>query len=115
MSKDKFYHFRQTNSGGYFVTDKAFGVGNDVIIQAGSADQAWVYLKAIGDKVVLFWFFCLCCGERWPELLEEGRQGTAEPEIAGEKLDEASAVSWRKDVVVHYADKTFKWFELRVE
>ena len=64
--KLKWYHFRQNNSGGYFIENEI--VGEDVFIQAHSAKEA----VHIADKLFEGYSeYCDCCGERWYTWLDE--------------------------------------------
>lgn len=78
MSKNRFYHFRQNNSSGYFI--HTFDVGPLVIIEAGSVKQANKKAEELG----LFRLpGCSCCGPRF-------RRAT----IDNEHADYNAAVSW---------------------
>ena len=60
MTKNKWYHFHQNNSGGYFE-----GPAIEVFVEASSAEKAndratsvlGLYFGGAGD--------CQCCGDRW--------------------------------------------------
>lgn len=103
----KFYTFSQNNSGGYFVTDAGFGVGEDVIIEATSAADAIDRLGRIGENVAGFWEFCDCCGDRWSTWLDDS-DGKDEPMIYSEPA--ANHQTFEKDgkKYVHYIDNSFK-------
>lgn len=103
--KTLFYHFSQNNSGGYFITDTNNGVGEHMIIEARSPEDAWDRLREIGDKVGGFWNYCDCCGERWHDYSEEG---TEIPTIYGEPANEHK--TYRKDgkKYIHYLDNSFE-------
>lgn len=68
----KFYHFTQTNSGGYFDIDD--NVCNHVIIEALSEEQARSLLSSL---IVCQSPSCKCCGDRWaidyPTLVDTDR------------------------------------------
>ena len=56
----KWYHFRQNNSGGYFINND--NVGEDVFIQASSVSEVKQKAEEIFDE---YREYCECCGERW--------------------------------------------------
>ncbi|ONI83472.1 hypothetical protein ALI22I_33780 [Saccharothrix sp. ALI-22-I] len=58
----KFYEFRQTNTGGRFVFDRARGITKHVVIEATSAEEANRRASEIGLN---FDDADTCCGERW--------------------------------------------------
>ena len=78
-SNNKFYTFRQNNSGGYFYENKE--VAKYLIIQTPSVDEANRKMKYITRN----WSdYCECCGTRWDELGYS--DGTNEPTIYGESI-----------------------------
>lgn len=58
----KWYHFRQNNSGGYFINDE--NVGEDVFIQASSVEEVKQKAEEIFNE---YREYCDCCGERWSD------------------------------------------------
>lgn len=108
----KYYNFSQNNSGGYFYTNDDYGISEEVIVAAGSPEEAVERLSGIGDKIGSdFYSYCSCCGERW-SLYSEFLDGTKSPEIYGEKLSECTAGSFRNVVYVHEDDLSFTKHEL---
>jgi hypothetical protein len=58
----KWYHFRQNNSGGYFIDND--DVGEDVFIQASSVED----VKRKAEEVFSgYREYCDCCGGRWSD------------------------------------------------
>jgi hypothetical protein len=110
METKKFYNFNQNNSGGYFVDDEKYGVGEYVIIEASNAEEAWDKLESIGSNVSGFWNYCGCCGERWSNWLDD-EDGKERPEIYGVPIDEVKRSMFRNEAYVHYTDGTFKKYK----
>jgi hypothetical protein len=107
----KFYTFSQNNSGGFFVEDVKRGVGEYVIIEAVDAKDALARLDEIGSRVAGFNNYCECCGERWSRWMDDS-DGTEQPEIYGQPVEEVESSSYRKNAYVHYFDGTFKLLHL---
>ena len=76
-----FYHFRQNNSGGYWV-----GPIN-VIVEANSPAEANEIASTVGPCYFDGDGDCSCCGNRWSELWEN-EEGSESPEVWGEPADE---------------------------
>lgn len=79
--KPLWYHYNQNNSGGYFVSDD--NVGEDVFIQAYSAEEANELMEAIVYSSYEYSSYCHCCGERW---YINARQGYDEPSKYGKSI-----------------------------
>src|SRR5258706_7189443 len=110
-----FFHFNQNNSGGKFQTDFKNGISADVIIEAGSAEEAndiartiGLYFDGYGD--------CQCCGNRWYSQYRDA-DGTKKPEVYGREVDfkAKDKTGWRwidgPEGFVHYKDGRFVPFE----
>lgn len=106
----KFYTFSQNNSGGYFVTDEKYGIGEYVIIEAISAVAAWNKLKDIGDNVSGFDSYCSCCGERWSSYIDED-DAKEVPSIWDTPVEEHVSSWMREKAFVHYFDNIIKKVE----
>lgn len=108
IAKDpKFFHYRQTNSGGSFVIDDERGIGPHVWVEAHSADEAnklaedlGLYFDGAGD--------CDCCGNRWSEAWREDGQTQAEIEEVLEEddndIDLQYYSGWHNKVYIHTLD-----------
>jgi len=103
----KFFTFNQNNSGGHFVIDEEHGVCECVIIEALNAEDAIHRLNKIGDKVDGFHSYCSCCGERWPDWIDDD-DGTDTPMIYSEPIDDVKEDTFRKMAFVHYFNANFK-------
>lgn len=79
----KFFHFRQNNSGGYFIEND--DVAQNLIVEAVNAKDA--ELKML-DITASHSKYCSCCGKRWSSWIDD-EDGTNEPTVFGEKLDES--------------------------
>ena len=84
---NKFYHFRQTNSGGKFVVNENLNV--HVIIEARNAEQAntlaeslGIYFNGCEDN---YNYDCQCCGDRWSPVSEY--DGQEFPHIYGSPVE----------------------------
>jgi len=86
-----FFSFNQNNSGGGFDFNPKQGISHWVIIEAANATDANERAKGIGlyfdgcDKGL----DCDCCGDRWYPQYDE-KEGTASPEVYGEKVERLS-------------------------
>ena len=60
-----FYLYFQNNSGGYYVTNAEFGIGEFIIIEANSENDADDKLFDITSNKDEFVSYCECCGFRW--------------------------------------------------
>lgn len=111
ITKTKFYHFSQNNSGGSFILDEERGITHHVIIEAiraqhanGIAEQIGLYFDGEGD--------CDCCGDRWEELYGDC-PGTDTPIVYDAPVDSYTSMCWMqpgKEIVVHYLDGRKEWF-----
>ena len=96
-ANNKWFTFRQNNSGGRFVIDNE--VDTYVIIQAGCADEA----NSFAEKIGIYFDGvrknkdCECCGDRWCRAYGDD-DGTDEPMIYDEAVtcspDVVSTVNW---------------------
>ena len=59
-----YFLFEQMNPSGFFVSCPERGVGNAVIVEAATAQQASDRFEALGED---FETECSCCGPRWLE------------------------------------------------
>lgn len=67
-----FFEFDQNNSGGEYVINTELGIGEKIIIEAKTAQEAEKKFKALGQAHGLgFYSYCDCCGERWFGVTEE--------------------------------------------
>lgn len=106
----KFYDFNQNNSGGYFIYNEEFGVGEVMIIEAENYEMANAKLNMIGDEVDGFHSYCSCCGERWSEKYDES-DAEDFPHIYSNNLEKSELPSWCKAIYIHYANGAFKKYE----
>ncbi len=97
----KFWHFSQNNSGGIFVIDEKNGVCEDIIIEAQNPKEALSKLSNIGDRVIGFWDFCSCCGERWDDYLIE-EEGAKVPSMYNEPISTMNPSKYRNRVFIHH-------------
>jgi hypothetical protein len=91
-----FYLFCQNNSGGWFEKDDERGLGPRVWIEARDVNEAnyraklaGIYFNGCDDGTD-----CNCCGDRWYEAWEDGKE---KPEI-----DPEYDFSWYPKVFVHH-------------
>ncbi len=105
--KNKFYRFRQNNSGGSFKIDKKKGIGTNVFIEASSYEDANERAEEIGlyfygcDKGV----DCNCCGDRW----SKAYNNTANDyDVFDSKEDFINKDYYSKDNFIHYLNKGFE-------
>jgi len=114
----KFFHFRQNNSGGKFVTDIEKGLGVNVFIQARDQEDANRQAVEIGiyfdgcQKGI----DCECCGDRWYRLDTRWDEGTEQPTVYGDPLNTmvASLPGARDSAFscVHYEFGEKQWFDV---
>jgi hypothetical protein len=81
-----FYHYRQNNSYGCFVTDER--LDQDVIIEASSPAEADKRAESLGIyfEGVRRGTDCSCCGDRWHRAFETGDEV---PSIYGEPVTDS--------------------------
>ena len=106
---NKFYTFSQNNSGGSFTTDLDRGIGEYVIIEAESAEDANSRAEAIGIYFngIVDGIDCECCGNRW--FRADDGAGYLAPSIYGEAIvgdTVLSTWSFRSDIFIHRMDGT---------
>lgn len=97
-----FYTFRQNNSGGSFDIDESRGIGEWVIIEAQSYDEAIIIAESIGIYFdgVECGLDCECCGDRWSRWCDEND----EPLIYGQEISELKK-EWfyvNSAIYIHY-------------
>lgn len=109
MKNNRFYHFNQNNSGGYFIEDDNYGICEDVIIEAPTAKDAFAKLEAIEADVPNLFNYCSCCGERWYNWQDDS-DGTETPQIYDEPVEIVKAGMFRKKCYVHYMNGSIKLF-----
>lgn len=102
-----FYTFSQNNSGGSFDIDHASGIGEAVIVEANTADEANTKAEAIGLYFdgVDEGMDCGCCGDRWHRADES--DGSAVPTRYNNRFTlDAPATNYRYacESFVHYAN-----------
>lgn len=103
----KFFNFSQNHSGDYFVRNEEHGVGEEIIIEANTWDEAWEKLSGFQNKVEGFFEYCSCCGERWSDWGGDD-DGKTEPMIYDTPVGSYKKQMFRKKVFIHYDNGTFK-------
>ena len=98
VSKLRWWHFDQNNSGGYFITNE--DVAEDVFIQASSAEEATKRAEALFEN---YSEYCACCGERWSTYAHED-DGTDSPELYGDSIYSAKAQMFHSECRLHFID-----------
>ncbi|MNB81421.1 hypothetical protein D3C75_282030 [compost metagenome] len=88
-----YFHFRQNNSGGYFIVNDDVAI--NLIVEAMNANDAE---QRMYDITADYSQYCSCCGERWSSWIDD-EDGTTEPTIYGRKLDERS-----ESIIIHHID-----------
>jgi len=96
-TEQKWFHFLQNNSGGYFARDE--NVCEEVFIQAANAAEAIKKAEGFCDNSDS----CPCCGDRWSFWVDDC-DGTDEPLIYGEPLSAIKPSTLRSEARLHYAD-----------
>ena len=105
-----FFHYRQNNSGGRFVTDENVDV--HVIIEANDADEAndraeriGLYFDGCNEDEYGWTRDCPCCGSRWSRAWSDGDDTPSIywTPLTGELTTERTDAT---DVVIHYKDGT---------
>lgn len=95
----RYYLLRQNNSGGYFITDDALGIGENIIIEARNYQDVLNKIQEFGSKYSGFFKYCSCCGERW-------YYDEADFEEAPFEID-LDVYHYESDIIyVHYLDGT---------
>ena len=104
-----FYTYNQNNSGGLFDYDEKRGIGQYVIVEADTPEEAdsraeeiGLYFDGSGD--------CECCGPRWSPVANywNSDEGTEEPMIWDSVVvvEDGSGRGSECAAYVHYADST---------
>lgn len=95
-TKNRYFEFRQNNSGGSFDINDAQGIGPRVWIEAVNLQNAILRAEGLG----LYWdgvdkgMDCPCCGDRWSHPWDE--EGVTEV-----KPDPEYDFNWHPVVYVH--------------
>ena len=113
MTKDvfrnnKFWHYSQNNSGGYFIESDVNGVCSDIIIEAETASDANRKLYKMSVNTPEFFEYCECCGERWIVKDPVLDKGDDVPEMYGTPVSELVIFSSRNYCYIHRADGTIE-------
>lgn len=109
----KFYTLNQNNSGGYYIQNK--NVDAFVIIEASDIEQ----FGEKTDKILNdYREYCSCCGQRWNDSWIDKEDGTDEPTIYGEPVEQFKDSFWCRGskVIIYYlnGDKKIYNLETRV-
>lgn len=110
--KLRYYCFSQNNSGGRFTHNDT--VGDYVIIQASSADEAnnlaviktSIYFDDEAD--------CPCCGSRWSEQWSDDN-GTDTPSIYDTPVENHEPFMWEQIVYVYHYDGRKEKYEFKLD
>jgi hypothetical protein len=100
--KTMYFHISQNNSGGKFYENEKHGIGPNVIIEGANASDAYSRLEAMDGEVTGMYDNCPCCGERWYK--PDDDEGTTEPRVYGEKVEDVIADLYRRDCFIHHYD-----------
>lgn len=92
------FHFRQNNSGGYFIDDEM--VCEDVFIQAVNAAEVRAKAEELFDSRSEY---CECCGERWYTEVDES-DGHPQPTKYGEVLFDLAPIYFGRKAKLNYID-----------
>lgn len=108
-----FYVFDQNNSGGHFIRDEQFGIGDYVIIEAIALEEAISRAEEIGIYFngVELGRDCECCGDRWYVPYDEEAPDT--PMIYERPVEEFEGWSVGAVAYVHYRQGFIKRYDLR--
>lgn len=60
-----FYTFHQNNVKGFYINSPIKGIGQFVIIEADSKEEAYEKHKNLGIGIHNYTQYCNCCGDRW--------------------------------------------------
>lgn len=104
-----FFCFNQNNSGGSFAFDEKSGLTHYVVIEAANQSSANARAELIGI------YFngcddgqdCPCCGDRWSEAWDDGKDSPAA------SVGYTPSTFWMKsdkEMAVHYLDGHIEWF-----
>lgn len=107
METARFFTYSQNNSGGRFTVNDIKGIGEYVIVQADSYQDANDRAKYIGlyfDGCNIG-VDCDCCGDRWHRVSESDANFV--PSIYGDFVDDYMPYS-DSTIFVHYLDGTVK-------
>lgn len=89
----KFFHFRQRNSGGYWIINE--DVATNLIIEAINAEDAERKMNEITES---YSDYCPCCGVRWPSWAND-KDGTKRPTVWGEGIENTE-----DSIIIYYFD-----------
>jgi hypothetical protein len=98
--RKKWFHFSQSNSGGYFIINDV--VAEDVFVQARSAEQAEARASAIFAP---YSEFCECCSKRWSYGVHK-QDGRKVPTKYNEPVTEIIADLFHTQARLHHLDGT---------
>lgn len=104
-----FFCFNQNNSGGSFVFNEKAGLTHYVVIEAPNASAATakaeligIYFNGCDDGVD-----CPCCGDRWSDLWDDGKDS---PAASVGYAPYTFFMKSGKEMAVHYLDGRIEWF-----
>lgn len=107
-----FYIFGQNNSGGSFQVRAPKGIGEFVIVEANSPQEAndkaqkiGLYFDGVADDLD-----CECCGDRWYKVWDDD-PGTKTPEVYGKSHNDYKT-GWKIPSYVHYLNGKIEEFGL---
>ena len=100
-----FYTFSQNNSGGYFVENEKYGIGEYVIIEESTPELAFKKLMSFDSVIKGFLHSCRCCGDRW---FNKPIDSSENPEIWGENVYESYSSSCMEKCFIHRLDETIE-------
>lgn len=89
----------QNNSGGYYIENQ--DVAAYVFVQASSAQEALSRIESVLDQ---YSEFCQCCGTRWSADYWSDDDGTSEPTIYGQTLDQQQPIFRTATAVMYHYD-----------
>jgi hypothetical protein len=114
MKQTKFYTFCQNNSGGHFDESETQGLAGYVIIEAKNAKQANNLAKKKGIYFygVSLGVDCECCGDRWHPV--EENEGTIDPMIYNDPVNDFNAFGDRDHCYVHYLNGNVNKIEFAI-
>ena len=108
-----FYTYHQNNSGGHMDVDLEAGIGDFVIVEADSVEEANTRAENIG----LYWdgvldgYDCECCGDRWDSKWGS-EKGDEVPKIYSTPVSEYKE-SFGGHAFVHYKTGRIAHYDLK--
>jgi hypothetical protein len=112
--KTKFYTFSQNNSGGSFDYDEKRGIGEVVIVESTSYQEA----NGIAERIGLYFDGvdggqdCECCGDRWTSVWDES-YGADVPSYYSTPLSKLEDSWFDKRIFVHNLDGSIVKYEIK--